>query len=362
MQGSMQELEEKTAKEIAKLTVTLSEKSPTQIYSEVQSMIGMDKAKENMLTFIRRRQLEKEREKFNMRSAKGGYHTVFYGNSGTGKTTMAKHRAELMFALGLGGPKYLPLTKENVVGQFIGHTEDKIRQIIDSADQIFFDEAYALSRSDSPRDFGFVIIDALMTRMENDRDKLIVMFAGYTDEMDQFLSSNPGFKSRISYYESLPDYTPEQLAEILEKKLEANEYIINSDAKDMAMEQMDKLKSKVGVKHFGNARLARTVAELAPDKIADRLFPDILSVDFTKAAQPAAYGSGNRVEEMEKAGSLSRSKGGIILINEGVKIDLERDFMSAEALELKTVRVEDIRALDIPNMNVKKLEARRIGF
>ncbi len=333
---------------IDKLIEILPKKNPLVVLKEMDELTGLDKVKANARTFIRRDIFNKRRKTFNLASVMGSQHTVFLGNPGTGKTTMARRRAELLHALGLAGNRYLEVTRETMVGEYIGHTEANTTEMIKAADVVFIDEAYSLVKGgDNTNDFGGLIVDALMTALENGRQNLAVFFAGYPNEMDRFLNSNPGFKSRIAYYEELPDYSMGELGLMLNTGLERNDFSIVLEAKTEAVSQLKTLKGKIGDKSFGNAREVRTIIEQVPDKMADRLFPDISEEDIAEASEFNMDEAKNKADALVKNSDLIKSESGIVVFKDKFNIEA----MSEQ--DLKTVILEDIKALDIVNRGGK---------
>src|SRR5699024_1871196 len=146
------------------------------------------------------------------------YHMVFSGNPGTGKTTVADIVAKLLHHLGvLAQPQVKVVERSSLVGRWIGHTEQLTTAAVDEAmgGVLFVDEAYQLTVEGSPNDFGSLAVETLMTRLENDRDRFVAIFAGYTDRMEEFLGANPGLRSRIPLVIEFPDFTPQEVGRIV---------------------------------------------------------------------------------------------------------------------------------------------------
>ena len=142
-------------------------------------------------------------------------HMSFTGNPGTGKTTVAMRMAEILHQLGYVRKGHLvAVTRDDLVGQYIGHTAPKTKEVLKKAmgGVLFIDEAYYLYRPENERDYGQEAIEILLQVMENQRDDLVVILAGYADRMDKFFRSNPGFRSRIAHHIDFPDYRAEELA------------------------------------------------------------------------------------------------------------------------------------------------------
>ncbi len=265
--------EEAEGGQFDKMVKTLPKKTPREVMAEIGSLIGMDDFKRNARSLVLRTQFDAARASKNMPVTHQAMHTVFGGNPGTGKTTVARLKAELLYSLGLGGPRYLEISRENMVGQYIGQTEKKMVALLNSADTIFIDEAYNLvGDASDKKDYGNHVVDALMTALENRREELTVFFAGYPDSMKTFLAANPGLKSRISNYQQMNDYTTEELGLIMDFMLEKSGLKMDAEARDFALTQLAEAKESAGDRDFGNARIVRTLVEQLPNKMSERLF------------------------------------------------------------------------------------------
>ena len=199
-------------------------------------------------------------------------HMSFTGNPGTGKTTVAMKMADLLHRLGYIRKGHLvSVTRDDLVGQYIGHTAPKTKEILKKAmgGVLFIDEAYYLFRPENERDYGQEAIEILLQVMENNRDDLVVILAGYADRMDRFFSANPGFRSRIAHHIEFPDYTDEELFEIARKMLDAQNYTLTADA-EAALRQYIGLRRQQP--HFANARSIRNALDRARLRQANRLF------------------------------------------------------------------------------------------
>ncbi|MCE9507398.1 MAG: AAA family ATPase [Alphaproteobacteria bacterium] len=251
----------------------LPKKQPQQVLAEMNELVGMSDAKGNALALVLRAQFDAARVATGLPNTTQALHTVFEGNPGTGKTTMARKRAELLHSLGLVGNRYVEISRENMVGQYIGHTEKNMVDLFNSADVVFIDEAYNLvGDKDDKKDFGNQVVNALMTALENRRDSLTVFFAGYPEEMRNFIASNPGLQSRITHYQSLQDYSGEELGQIMDDLLKKAGLKMEPEAREYAVEQLVFAKTAIGARDFGNARIVRTLVEQLPNKMAERLF------------------------------------------------------------------------------------------
>jgi len=198
-------------------------------------------------------------------------HMSFTGNPGTGKTTVANRMAGLLHKLGYVRKGHLvSVTRDDLVGQYIGHTAPKTKELLKKAmgGVLFIDEAYYLYKPDNERDYGQEAIEILLQVMENQRDDLVVILAGYADRMAKFFESNPGFRSRIAHHIDFPDYTDVELLHISELMLEQQNYRFSSKARD-AMGEYIKLRRTQP--HFANARSMRNALDRTRLRHANRL-------------------------------------------------------------------------------------------
>jgi probable Rubsico expression protein CbbX len=199
-------------------------------------------------------------------------HMSFSGNPGTGKTTVALKMAGLLHRLGYVRKGHLvSVTRDDLVGQYIGHTAPKTKEVLKRAmgGVLFIDEAYYLYRPDNERDYGQEAIEILLQIMENNRDDLVVIMAGYADKMDKFFMANPGFRSRIAHHIEFPDYKELELMEIAEKMLGEQSYFFDEGGRKAMVEYIDLRRKQP---HFANARSIRNALDRARLRQANRLF------------------------------------------------------------------------------------------
>jgi probable Rubsico expression protein CbbX len=199
-------------------------------------------------------------------------HMSFTGNPGTGKTTVAMRMAQLLHRLGYVRKGHLvAATRDDLVGQYIGHTAPKTKEVLKRAmgGVLFIDEAYYLYRPDNERDYGQEAIEILLQVMENQRDDLVVILAGYRDRMDTFFHSNPGMRSRIAHHLDFPDYSPDELLRIGDSMLDRMHYRFGGAARDAFSEY---LALRLAQPHFANARSVRNALDRARLRQASRLF------------------------------------------------------------------------------------------
>ncbi len=199
-------------------------------------------------------------------------HMNFTGNPGTGKTTVALRMAEILHRLGYVRKGHLvAVTRDDLVGQYIGHTAPKTREVLKRAmgGVLFIDEAYYLYRPENERDYGQEAIEILLQEMENSREDLVVILAGYKDRMDRFFRSNPGLSSRIAHHIDFPDYTDEELYAIAQLMLQKMQYRFSDEALVALREYIALRRAQP---HFANARSIRNALDRARLRQASRLF------------------------------------------------------------------------------------------
>ena len=218
--------------------------------------------------------IDKLRMNLGLSASAPSLHMSFTGNPGTGKTTVALRMAQILFRLGYVRKGHLvAVTRDDLVGQYIGHTAPKTREVLKRAmgGVLFIDEAYYLYRPENERDYGQEAIEILLQVMENQRDDLVVILAGYKERMETFFRSNPGMSSRIAHHLDFPDYAPADLLRIAEKLLERQNYRFAAEART-AFEEY--LAHRVRQPHFANARSVRNALDRARLRQASRLFAD----------------------------------------------------------------------------------------
>ncbi len=201
-------------------------------------------------------------------------HMSFTGNPGTGKTTVAMRMAEILHRLGYVRKGHLvAVTRDDLVGQYIGHTAPKTKEVLKKAmgGVLFIDEAYYLYRPENERDYGQEAIEILLQVMENQRDDLVVILAGYKERMDTFFRSNPGMSSRIAHHLDFPDYSEGELLQIAGKMLGSMHYAFSDDASTAFAEY---LRLRLAQPHFANARSVRNALDRARLRQASRLFAE----------------------------------------------------------------------------------------
>ena len=239
-----------------------------------KSLIGLDPVKTRIRETAALLLVEKAREKLGLAHETPTLHMSFSGNPGTGKTTVALRMAELLHKLGYVRKGHLvTVTRDDLVGQYIGHTAPKTKEVLKKAmgGVLFIDEAYYLYRPENERDYGQEAIEILLQVMENNRDDLVVILAGYKNRMNTFFESNPGFRSRIAHHIEFPDYSTSELLDIGSAMLDQLNYCFTKPAKNAFTEYINLRKEQP---HFANARSIRNALDRVRLRQANRLFKE----------------------------------------------------------------------------------------
>jgi probable Rubsico expression protein CbbX len=237
-----------------------------------RELIGLEPVKSRIRDIAALLLVDKLRHSLGLSAGAPSLHMSFTGNPGTGKTTVALRMAEILHRLGYVRKGHLvAVTRDDLVGQYIGHTAPKTREVLKRAmgGVLFIDEAYYLYRPENERDYGQEAIEILLQVMENQREDLVVIFAGYKDRMDTFFRSNPGMSSRVAHHIDFPDYTPAELHAIAGLMLEQMQYRLDSDADTALLEYIGR---RIRQPHFANARSVRNALDRARLRQASRLF------------------------------------------------------------------------------------------
>ena len=255
-------LQEEYAKtEIAKILNLLDEE-----------LVGLAPVKSRIREIAALLLIDKLRKNLGISSANPGLHMSFTGSPGTGKTTVGLKMADILYQLGyIKKGHLLTVTRDDLVGQYIGHTAPKTKEVLKKAmgGVLFIDEAYYLYKPDNERDYGAEAIEILLQVMENQRDDLVVILAGYKEPMDKFYESNPGLSSRIANHIDFPDYSVEELLKISKLMLEEQQYQLTANAELALVEYIKRRKEKP---LFANARSVKNALDRARMRQANRIF------------------------------------------------------------------------------------------
>lgn len=245
-------------------------------------LIGLKPVKNRIREIAALLLIDKLRKTLGLVSSSPGLHMSFTGSPGTGKTTVALRMADILYKLGYSRKGHLiTVTRDDLVGQYIGHTAPKTKEVLKKAmgGILFIDEAYYLYKPDNERDYGAEAIEILLQVMENQREDLVVILAGYKDKMEKFYESNPGLSSRIANHVDFPDYSAEELLQIGKMLLEEQQYQLTVEAETTFLNY---IKIRMEKPLFANARSIRNALDRARMRQANRVFEGLGRV-LTKA-------------------------------------------------------------------------------
>ena len=246
-----------------------------------EELVGLIPVKSRIREIAALLLVDKVRKDLGIAAGNPGLHMSFTGSPGTGKTAVGLQMADILFQLGyIKKGHLLTVTRDDLVGQYIGHTAPKTKDVLKKAmgGVLFIDEAYYLYKPDNERDYGSEAIEILLQVMENQRDELVVILAGYKEPMDKFYESNPGLSSRIANHIDFPDYTVEELLKISTIMLEDQQYQLTPQAEIAFANYIEIRKQKP---LFANARSIKNALDRARMRQASRIF-DNRNQDLTK--------------------------------------------------------------------------------
>ncbi len=258
----------------------VEEREVLRLLAELDSeLVGLAPVKRRIRDIAALLLVDSARRGHGLPSAAPSLHMSFTGNPGTGKTTVAMKMASILHRLGYVRKGHLvAVTRDDLVGQYIGHTAPKTREVLKRAmgGVLFIDEAYYLYRPENERDYGQEAIEILLQVMENQRDDLVVILAGYQDRMARFFECNPGFSSRIAHHIDFPDYDTTELQAIARLMLERIGYRFDAEAEQAFARYLERRRLQP---HFANARSVRNALDRARLRHASRLFGAISGAD-----------------------------------------------------------------------------------
>jgi len=237
-----------------------------------EELVGLVPVKSRIREIAALLLIDKLRRNLGITAANPGLHMSFTGSPGTGKTTVGLKMSDILYQLGyIKKGHLLTVTRDDLVGQYIGHTAPKTKEVLKKAmgGVLFIDEAYYLYKPDNERDYGSEAIEILLQVMENQRDDLVVILAGYKEPMDKFYESNPGLSSRIANHIDFPDYTTPELVQIAKLMLQDQQYRLTPDAERALVTYIEKRKEKP---LFANARSIKNALDRARMRQANRIF------------------------------------------------------------------------------------------
>ncbi len=255
------------------LNALLADSQVDDVLDELdRELIGLRPVKARVRDIAALLLVERARKQIGLVGGSPSLHMSFTGNPGTGKTTVAMRMAQILHRLGYVRKGHMvAVTRDDLVGQYIGHTAPKTKEILKKAmgGVLFIDEAYYLYRPENERDYGQEAIEILLQVMENQRDDLVVILAGYSDRMNTFFKSNPGLSSRIAHHIDFPDYSAEELELIAQTMLQQMQYRLSESA---VLALREYIPLRMMQPHFANARSIRNALDRARLRQANRLF------------------------------------------------------------------------------------------
>ena len=237
------------------------EKSLDELLDELNSLIGLKKVKEKVNDLIIYQKVQKIRRNYGLNSGKGTLHLAFIGNPGTGKTTVARIVGRIYKQIGLlSKGHFIEVSRTDLIAGYQGQTALKVKNVIDKAKGgvLFIDEAYSITENDNSDSYGKECLTELTKALEDYRDDLVVIVAGYTEPMKQFFESNPGLKSRFNTFIEFDDYTPIELSDILDLMCKNNDYCLSESAKEKINHYFEKI-TETKQDNFANGRLVRNL-------------------------------------------------------------------------------------------------------
>ncbi len=250
----------------------LRETEVEQVLAELdRDLVGLDPVKTRIREIAALLVVDILRRARGLSSERPTLHMCFTGNPGTGKTTVAMRMADILHRLGyVANPRMVSVTREDLVGQYVGHTAPKTKEVLKRAygGVLFIDEAYYLHRPENERDYGQEAIEILLQAMESERDRVVVILAGYRDRMDQFFSSNPGMGSRVAHHVDFPDYSVEELLAIADLMLKRQAYELSPEARRAFREYVERRMLRP---RFAHGRSIRNAIDRARLRQASRL-------------------------------------------------------------------------------------------
>ncbi len=294
-------VESPTAPVLLDLDAAYQESQVGEVLAKLdRELIGLAPVKNRIREIAHLLLIDKLRKQVGLAAEPPPLHMSFTGRPGTGKTTVAMRMAEILHKLGyVRKGQLITATRDDLVGQYIGHTAPKTKEVLKRAmgGVLFIDEAYYLYKPENERDYGAEAIEILLQVMENQREDLVVIFAGYKDRMDTFFSSNPGLSSRVANHIDFPDYPLDELLAIADMMLEKLNYAFTPAAERAFLEYLD---LRMQQPQFSNARSIRNAIDRARLRQATRLFErggsvtttDLLTIDEADIRQSRVFAQG----------------------------------------------------------------------
>ncbi len=265
--------EAKTYKDALDITKAFKESNIQEVLDSLdRELVGLQMVKTRIREIAAFLLVDRLRREMELEANRPVLHMSFTGRPGSGKTTVAMRMAQILHRLGyIRGDHLVIATRDNLVGQYVGHTAPKTKEMLKKAmgGVLFIDEAYYLYRRENERDYGQEAIEILLQVMENQRDDLVVILAGYKDRMDEFFSFNPGVRSRVALHLDFPDFTADELMQIAEMMLTQQQYHFDEAAREAFLAY---LKLRMALPEFANGRSIRNAIDRIKLRHANRLY------------------------------------------------------------------------------------------
>ena len=306
--------EAKTYKDALDITKAFKESNIQEVLDSLdRELVGLQMVKTRIREIAAFLLVDRLRREMELEANRPVLHMSFTGRPGSGKTTVAMRMAQILHRLGyIRGDHLVIATRDNLVGQYVGHTAPKTKEMLKKAmgGVLFIDEAYYLYRRENERDYGQEAIEILLQVMENQRDDLVVILAGYKDRMDEFFSFNPGVRSRVALHLDFPDFTADELMQIAEMMLTQQQYHFDEAAREAFLAY---LKLRMALPEFANGRSIRNAIDRIKLRHANRLYSsratvtreDLARIDASDILKSRVFAEANESDTLTECRQIA---------------------------------------------------------
>ena len=306
--------EAKTYKDALDITKAFKESNIQEVLDSLdRELVGLQMVKTRIREIAAFLLVDRLRREMELEANRPVLHMSFTGRPGSGKTTVAMRMAQILHRLGyIRGDHLVIATRDNLVGQYVGHTAPKTKEMLKKAmgGVLFIDEAYYLYRRENERDYGQEAIEILLQVMENQRDDLVVILAGYKDRMDEFFSFNPGVRSRVALHLDFPDFTVDELMQIAEMMLTQQQYHFDEAAREAFLAY---LKLRMALPEFANGRSIRNAIDRIKLRHANRLYSsratvtreDLARIDASDILKSRVFAESNESDTLTECRQIA---------------------------------------------------------